>query len=124
MSILNFISETLSDVILSPDFLGVSAKYSRTIINEDTGEEIETKETILTVSPQGCFSTADAKPDKIAARVEIIWCKTEELQFDGEPFLPGRGDIIELKNQKFVVESFGYEDATKNITTITTFKIK
>jgi hypothetical protein len=143
MSLLNFISNTIANTVFSPDFFGVPAKYTRNVEEQATGRVIETKETTITVSPQGSFQTVDAKPDEIGARVEVFWAKTEELRFGDEPFLPEPNDIIEFEIngqlQRYSVgvprgekmqtsfgykDVFGYEDAEKKITKITTFKHK
>jgi len=141
MSILNFGSQVQRDIVFSPRFTGVKAKYLRRIEDRREGDFVENKCATLYVSPQGNFGATDRQREEYDARINVIWAKTEDLKFDGEPFLPEPGDIIEyevkgvlhryvvavlpgLRNQpsRETQASFAYEDGLHRIIKIMTTK--
>ena len=142
MSLHNFVSKVQADIVLNPKFTGVRARYSRRI--EDTeGDSPETKSVILNVSPQGNYGVTDKRREEYDARIIVLWAKTEDLKFDGEPFLPKEGDMIEYKINDVLHQykvtvlhdvrhqssmgtqaAFTYEDGTHRIIKIMTIKQK
>jgi hypothetical protein len=122
MSLLNFISDTIANVTMSPEFFGIQAKYSRRIEAKD-GTKIETKEALLYVSPHGTFEAVNGGRASIDYRGLIVWAKSDDLKFDGVPFLPQAGDVIEYvvdgKPVTLVVGGlpaiFSYEDSLHKI---------
>jgi hypothetical protein len=77
-------------------FMGIPAKYSRRVENKE-GDFEEEKSVLLNVSPQGNFVASDKAQGQIGTRINIIWAKTADLKFNGEPFLPKENDLIEYK---------------------------
>ena len=126
--------------MFDPRFTGIKAKYSRRSESRD-GDLIKDKVAILNISPQGNYVVTDKKQESIGGRLNIIWAKTEDLQFDGEPFLPEENDVIEYKVngilQRFRVaknvdmktpsslnqqSTFAYEDGLHSIIKINTLR--
>ena len=137
MSLHNFVSQVQQNVVFDPKFTGIKARYLRRAEDEE-GELVENKCAILYVSPQGNYGTSDSTIEK---RINVLWAKTEDLKFDGKPFLPMEGDIIEYKingvlHQYRVTRSpsttinigngsvFAYEDGLHRIIKIMTVKQK
>ena len=140
MSLLDLVSNIQKKVVFDPRFTGIKAKYSRRKENRD-GDLIKDKHVILDISPQGNYVVTDKKQESIGGRLNIIWAKTEDLQFDGEPFLPEENDMIEYKVggvlQRFRVaknvdmktpsslnqrSTFAYEDGLHSIIKINTLR--
>ena len=97
----------------------------------------------LFVSPQGNYVATDKQRNEIEARINVIWAKTKDLTFDGEPFLPKENDKIEYEDggivQRYSVTSvkelkvqssfrqngtFAYEDGLHRIIKIMTVREK
>ena len=88
-----FTSQVQQNIMFDPKFGGIWARYSRRVESEG-GDDAGTKTTTLRVSPQGNAATSDGG---IEMRINVLWAKTEDLKFNGEPFLPKDGDTIEYK---------------------------
>ena len=140
MSLHDFTSRIQKSVIFDPRFTGIKAKYSRTRYHQEGELEFD-KSIELYVSPQGNYVATDRQHKNIGTRINVIWAKTEDLKFDGEPFLPMDGDIIEYKVNdvlhKYIVAkvhdmqvqssygqsaTFSYEDGLHGIIKINTLK--
>jgi hypothetical protein len=140
MSLHKFVSQVQEDIVLNPKFTGIRARYSRRIEDKE-GDSEETKSVILNVSPQGNYGVTDKRREEFDARITVLWAKTEDLKFDGEPFLPKKGDLIEYKVNgvlhQYVVTvlndvraqssmgtqaAFSYEDGLHRIIKIMTIK--
>ena len=138
MSLLDLVSNIQKKVVFDPRFTGIKAKYSRRKENRD-GDLTEDKHVILYVSPQGNYVATDKGRQSIEGRLNIIWAKTEDLQFAGVPFLPEENDVIEYKVngvlQRYIVakavnmdipasqgqrSTFSYEDGLQSIIRINT----
>ena len=97
MNLMDFASQVTSDIMLSPQFYGYEATYSRRIEAAD-GSEVETKTCRLMVSPQGNWAgISNHQGDVFSLRFQEIWMRKQELKFDGEEFLPKKGDMIEFE---------------------------
>ena len=142
MSALSIVSEIQRNVVMSSRFTGLRARYIRLTFDKE-GDLIENKCVILSISPQNIYGVADKRREEFDARITVFWAKTDELKFDGEPFLPKEGDTIEYKLNgilhQFVVTvlhdvkiqssmgtqaSFAYEDGLHSIIKIMTVKQK
>ena len=142
MSLHNFVSQVQQNIVFDPKFTGIKARYLRRVENKE-GELSENKCAILYVSPQGNYGVADKRREEFDARITVLWAKTEDLKFDGEPFLPKDGDTIEYKvngvlhQYKVTVlkdikiqssmgtqAAFSYEDGMHRIIKIMTIKQK
>lgn len=129
MSLLSAISKIQSQVIFNPKFHGIPATYSRRVVDAE-GEYVTRLSTRLYVSPQGNFATTDRGVNPVESRVKVIWAKTRDLVFDGEPFVPQHGDEISYRvdgqEQTYSVSAmpslpcFTYEDAMHEIIKIET----
>jgi len=97
MSLHSFVSKVQQDIVFDPRFTGIKARYLRRTEDSNTGELTENKCAILYVSPQGNYGVADKQRGEFDARITVLWAKTADLKFDGEPFLPKEGDVIEYK---------------------------
>ena len=143
MSLHNFVSQVQRDIVFDPRFLGIKAMYTRRVEDRKEGDLLENKCAILSVSPQGNFGATDRQREEYDARIIVIWARTEDLKFDGEPFLPEPGDVIEYKVNgvlhRYVVTvlpglrnqssretqaSFSYEDGLHGMIKIMTIKQK
>ena len=140
MSLLEFTAKVQQGIIFDPKFTGIKARYLRRV-EDGEGELSENKCAILYVSTQGNYGVADKRREEFDARITVLWAKTEDLKFDGEPFLPMEGDIIEYKingvlHQYRVTRNpsttinigsgsvFAYEDGLHRIIKIMTVKQK
>jgi hypothetical protein len=143
MSLLNFVSQVQGNIVFNPNFMGVKATYSRRITDRKEGDLIETKTTTLFVSPQGNYVAPDKQRGEIGVRINVIWAKTADLKFDGEPFLPNEGDTIEYEingvRHRYMVAmvvdmqtqtnfgqktTFAYEDGIHSIMKINTVRME
>jgi hypothetical protein len=142
MGIHDFVSKVQEKIVFDPRFTGIKARYSRRVEDKE-GDRTEDKSVLLFVSPQGNFGVADKRREEFDARLTVIWAKTKDLKFDGEPFLPKEGDMIEYKKNGVLYQyrvtvlkdvrtqssmgtqaAFSYEDGLQRIIKIMTVKEK
>ena len=94
MSLHNLTTKVQKSIVFDPKFMGIKARYSRRTENNE-GDVAENKSIVLHISPQGNYVATDRERGEIGVRITVFWAKTEDLKFDGKPFLPEQSDIIE-----------------------------
>jgi len=143
MSIHDFVTKVQQSIIFNPQFTGIKATYSRRVENKEEGDLVEGNSVVLYVSPQGNYVATDRGRGEVGVRITVIWAKTEDLKFDGKPFLPEMNDIIEYEVNgilhRYIVAmvvdmqtqssfgqktTFAYEDGLQGIIKINTVRQK